>query len=197
MRGAYRFEERLESCEHLPVALRGAVGLKREYRRGRCPFKIAVLVGIHVAKLHGVEDQPIDLGKDVVEEGFARGYVPHARAGKLREHVVRVLGKGVRFSGHEATECVRAGDVEGDVHAVRFEDSLDFGVRACACDAYVGHRGGEVRLRLQGVVDPRGGDGLVRIALRSFAAFAPCSRVRRLVAVGETLRDGARLRETE
>ena len=136
-----------------------------------------------------MEDQPIDLGKDVVEEGFARGYVPHARAGKLREHVVRVLGKGVRFSGHEATECVRAGDVEGDVHAVRFEDSLDFGVRACACDAYVGHRGGEVRLRLQGVVDPRGGDGLVRIALRSFAAFAPRAGVS-LVAVGFDLRGG-------
>ena len=90
----------------------------------------------------------IDLGKDVVEEGFAWGYVPHARAGKLREHVVRIVGKGVRFLGHEAAACVRAGDVEGDVHAVRFEDSLDFGVRACACDAYVGHRGGEVRLRL-------------------------------------------------
>ena len=93
-------------------------------------------------------DQPVDLGKDLVEEGFARGYVPHARAGKLREHVVRIPGKGVRFSGHEAADSVRAGDVEGDVYATRFEDSLDFGVRACACDADVGHRGGEVHLRL-------------------------------------------------
>ena len=82
--------------------------------------------------------------QNLVEEGFARGYVPHARAGKLREHVVRIVGKRVRFSGHEATECVRAGDVEGDVRAVRFEDSFDFGVRTRACDAYVGHRRGEV-----------------------------------------------------
>ena len=142
-------------------------------------------------------DQPVDLGKDLVEEGFARGYVPHARAGKLREHVVRIPGECVRFSGHETTDCVRAGDVEGDVHAVRFKDSLDFGVRACARDAYVGHRGGEVRLRLQGVVDLRCGGCRGRASLRSFAAFAPCGRVRRLVAVGETLRDGARLREAE
>ena len=44
-------------------------------------------------------DQPIDLGKDVVEEGFARGYVPHARAGKLREHVVRIVARVSAFWG--------------------------------------------------------------------------------------------------